>query len=844
MARVAGLNPFTDDRPQGKGMRRSVPIPGAEQRPQALTPQAAPVNTYARPAEPPRTNPLLQLAEGLAALSPSLARLAAVESQPGNEDEEEGKAIKKAAQMTTPELAEAIKTDPEFGSRVGRRAASTQWALRAGEDLSATLRQQLADGTFNPDTTDFNQWFAANTNPLMEQVDPSAAKVLFQRLEATRGSLQDMVVKYKAEKSVSVRNENIAGAANSIIGAGLDAGLDPARIAEQLRLQKNTNKAVFGMNYSEQDELLLGQLRNRLASMSPTDPQYDQFIQLTKTLLTEDRIGDDGTKIGPITQSTAVGAQASKLLGEVEEAELARSRDGQFPAYAALQEDAANGEANMEQKIAEFEKRHPAWKLSPEKKAALVIASNEARQRIEREEGKKRAERAEESAKLQIERQAVEAFTNGEGFYIQDATYDKPDGTRGVYKAEDQRKKVATFQQKRIDDMVGDWRNEQDETKRMEMLGRKAALENKLYGDLMVPNERLKNELQSTPGILGRVARAGGDVPEAALNSFEQYLVYNDAAPQMVSGLMEKSTRDFFETARIAYQSGHVSSPRDALIMAANATANPDKAGRRLNYSDTMVRKTLTSTFSSDIMEAPNAPMLWDETRQLAETLMNSLDLTPEVAVQKAAETVQKNYIILGADWGDGMTKQNAIVRTGGMTVPPQTKEAMETYLTQFAGKYKADLDKRGVDLSSLTYKHIGGQTWALWDVENSTFLSDLPDSRITLNGLIENLGNTRKQEAATTIKKQIDEYNSRFEPYFFGLIKPTDVLSEGIDEVRNTPQQNKRIFESNKKKVDQAYERYWGQITEKAKKQNRTVPKKLPWTATNNNPKFEPKPQ
>lgn len=831
MSRVAGLNPFTDDRPQGRGMRRSVPIPGAEQRPQALNPQAAPVNTYARPAEPPRTNPLLQLAEGLAALSPSLARLAAVERQPGNEEEEEGKVIKKAAQMTTGELSQAIKEDPEFATRVGRRAASTQWALRAGEDLSATLRQQLADGTFNPDTTDFNQWFAANTNPLMEQVDPSAAKVLFQRLEATRGSLQDIVVKYKSEKSVQVRNENIAGAANSIIGAGLDSNLDPARISEQLRLQKNTNKAVFGMSYSEQDEMLLDTLSNRLASMPTTDPQYGAMLKLTRTLLTEDRIGEDGAKIGPITQSTSVGAKASKLLGAIEQAELERSRDGQFPALADLQEAAANGEANMEERINKFRERHPEW-LSEEKAAALLMASREAKERVEIEEGKKRAQRAEESAKLGIRLEAVESFTNGEGFYIQDKKFTKADGTEAVYKAEDQRKDVATFQQKRIDDMVGDWRKEQDEGKRMEMLGRKAALENKLYGDLMVTNERLKNELQSTPGILGRVVRAGGDVPEAALNSFEQYLVYNDSAPQMVSSLMDKSTRDFFETARIAYQSGHVSSPRDALVMAANATANPDKAGRRLNYSDTMVRKTLTDTFSSDIMSAPNAPLIWDETRQLAETLMNSLDLAPEEAVKKAAETVQKNYIILGADWGDGMTKQNAIVRTGGMTVPPQTKEAMEVYLTQFAQKYKGDLEKRGVDLSSVTYRHVSGRTWALWDTENGTFLSDLPDSQVTIDELINNLGTTRKQEAATTIKKQIDEYNSRFEPYFFGLIKPTDVLSEGIDEVRNTPQQNKRIFEANKKKVDQAYEQYWSRITEEAKKRKLAAPpKKLDWS-------------
>ena len=841
--RVAGLNPFTDDRPKGRAMRRSVPIPGADQRPQALTPQAAPVNTYARPPEPPRTNPLLQLAEGLAALSPALARFAAVQEQP--DPDEEGRVIKKAAQMTTGELSEAIRTDPEFATKVGRQAASTQWALRAGEDLSTQLKTQLADGTFNPDTMDFDEWWRTNTNPMFEQIDPSAAKVLFQRLEATRGDLLGVVSKYKAEKSIQIRNDNIIGATNSLLGAAIDGNSDPTQISEQFRLLKQTNKTVFGVPYSELDEMQLEALTNRLESMSPTDPKYPKFIRIAKHLLTEDRIGEDGLRIGPITQSTSVGAKASKLLGMVEKAEMEHIKQGQVPAYTELLESAANGDANMPAMIAKFKEQNPEWELSPEKEAALLMSANEARQRIELEEGKKRAERAEESSKLGIELDGMEKFINGDGFYIADMEYTKADGTRGIYKAEDIRKRVATSQQKRIDETIGDWRSIQDEGQRMAKLGEKAALERKLYGDLMVTNDRLKNELTATPGILGTVVRSGGDVPEAAMNSFEQYLVYNDQAPQMVSSLIDTNTRKFFETARIAYQTGHVKSTRDALILAANATANPDKASRRVNYSDATVLKAMKDTLPSDIMEAPNSGMIIDETRQLAEALMNGLDLDPAEAVRKAAETTQKNYIILGADWGDGMTKQNAIVKTGGMTVPPQTKEAMELYLTQFAEKHGPALEKAGIDKGSVTYRHIGGRTWALWDEENKQYLSDLPDSSVTIDALIENLGNTRRQESAAEIRKQIEEYDRRFEPYFFGLIKPTGVLSEGIDEVRNTPAQNKRIFEQNKKKVQAKYDEYWGRIAEEAKRRRMEVPpKKLPWTATNNNPKYEPKAQ
>jgi hypothetical protein len=307
MARVPGLSPSPRDGQQtfARPIRGRAQAPDASQlKPAALQPQAQPVDTYARPERPPESNTLLQLAQTLGDINPSLQRFTqALQPKPADSE-----AAARAYLQQTPkdEVYAALKsgnTPAPLKNLEGMRVLGEDLAYR---DAQSYIQKYNTD--FDKNNGDTDELWREVSADTMKQFgkDRAFMEVYTKAADDARRKVMASNMDFKAQEA----NDRIAdanfGSWEGRVQTMMDNGDAGDKIAASLFSDIPKNKQFLQLHPKDQQKQIL-QIADRLATRG-------QF-EVARSILQFQR--KDGAYQGSLLTDRELGDKATDLLTRI-----------------------------------------------------------------------------------------------------------------------------------------------------------------------------------------------------------------------------------------------------------------------------------------------------------------------------------------------------------------------------------------------------------------------------------------------------------------------------------------------------------------------------------------------
>jgi len=342
--------------------------------------------------------------------------------------------------------------------------------------------------------------------------------------------------KYQTQAKVEDRQQGVFERFQGTIDVLLNENKTPEQIQAAVRSMYEGNKLGLKVGFDQQDAELI-----RVAKVYASQGKYD----LVKALLQEDRVGEDGTKLGSIASKGKYAGDVRTIL-EMAEAEnrQANSRSS-LDSKLAMREAADKGQLDPKALI-EDAKKNPG-KYSDEHVQSLINL-NKAVQEGHKEEIRKLGERAE--LMRQSDDSRNEALIDGlkagdAGFLsmIRPTTVLNEKGERVELTANDRRKAV-------VDRFL------QDQDKAVEA-GQKTAEQAFKDKTLWFSKNGIENPQWKTLLAAGAMTPSGtfmpkGHLPPALESVLATYMELKTKAPALVHRHLSKQDEQFYEAMRIS----------------------------------------------------------------------------------------------------------------------------------------------------------------------------------------------------------------------------------------------------------------------------------------------------
>lgn len=709
-----------------------------------LRPTAAPVDMYARPERPPIDNRLTDLAEALGSLNPALQRFAAT-SKDRDDELMPARIAQRYTGRSFDEQQALMKDDPDMKSVMGQRLIASHAGRAAAEQAAQAAIQEYENG-FDKQNGDVDQFLNDYQRRVIEANpnNPFFAQEFGTVFTPIAGKLREQQLTYKVKQTEERVQDTVHGSWLGTVRAGITQGNDPAAIANALRSSYDANKNLLFVDYADQDKAMVGVIQTLTQNMEREPANAKQYLEVIKELATGERTGSDGTKLGPLLDSSSLGPDTARLLAGADQAYgKIRDRDTTYTKQDFWMQ-ADNGNLDQD-KLKEF------WDNADNKGA---MTEGERRSLIQQDFNAKQAKAQQllkADAKAQAERaqktildSALNAGDQRGLPWLKPETYLDENGQERTITVEQQKDAAVNSFIEREERWVNTAPGKPDE-KAEASLNRTVAW--------LSENGAKHPQWEATMkagGIALNTVMAGGKIPENAKKGFELYRQLVTKAPQLAHSMTDDGSRTQYEVARILVDSG-TRSEDEALTMAVEYNRDPskfDSATSRQRYDQ--VQEALSDFeggWFSGFGSINNPETVSWEMQKLADVYIKAGGLSVEKALDEAQKATQRNYTNVNG-WA---------VRTGDRSVPPD----FSSLATDFVKKWSLQNGEQyGVEASDLTIRPMPNSSNQWMVVDGTGLPLELGrNSILTTSDLFEMKEFRREQEAARIEQQNADRY-------------------------------------------------------------------------------------
>lgn len=722
MARLPGLTPFTEDRPQpASRIKQGVPRQDARIQAPGLRPSASPVDTYSRPAAP-QPDPVLDgIADALAPWGPALARFGTIR-QAQDEDTADAYARRKSLEAGSPEaFAAMMETDPRLKTDMGRAAAQRVSGMQNSTLALADIQNAYVND-FDKANGNFDAFVAEKVKPYLgdRANDPSYVKSFMDSIDPGLRQLRAGYSGYKAQEQYAANQQTLQDAFLSVARNSAAAGATPEDQAKAIFGEFYGNKRLLGMSFQDQ-----GKAAVQLAATLAEEGNYD----LVRALATMDRTGADGTKLGKLLDDTQVGGDMAKAVLRAKAIRDDLNQEGGIDTRQSLFDKFTQGQATEQDEAAlrQLVKDKPG--LVSEGWANGLISQN----RNEKDRLKTAAEKAavKDALAVQFANQeatlsntGIEAVKSGRLFSLQPAVVVDKEGNEKTLSADEVRKRA-------LDDYA--LRSASVAKERGETWDQTVLRDLPIYAQIGSPPQDWIDTMRAGASSLSAAMMTGSEIPEPAQRAYALYKLLRTNKSQMLRDIIPQDKAELFETWRVGEEELHLD-PQKALMDAVDQNADPTGRGNR--SAQVGVDKVRKAAESGSILNSIkgifgggiatlNGSMLTDVVAVRAEKLAQR-GLDADTAIKQAAEQVKLTHVNINGWWVDASDKR----------LPPNFPDLSTEMIKEYVEKHGKD---EGVDVGDLTIRTVGngGTAWRIVSKTNGGAVDNIADSVFTSDDLM-----------------------------------------------------------------------------------------------------------
>jgi hypothetical protein len=321
--------------------------PSPEQmRVSGLQPRAAPVETYARPAQAPKDDSLDRIAASLSGLNRSMLNYVETVKGPAQEDSND-RLMMAMTGKDSEGIRQVLAEHPDARGRIGAQLVSSALGRTQGQELLRNLETRYATD-FDRDNGDIDQFINEQAREFVaaNADNPAVIKEFTRVWEPGVERIRNGHAEWRAGRAV----ETVESLVTQSWLAGSEAAMAEGQTPEQvydgiIRGTYDTNRDFFGLDFQRQDALLGNTIRI-LENRAEADPDKAGFYyELANTIMTRERVGGDGTKLGAFGDSAEgmkVQSHIDRMRANQAKRELAAGYQVALQAVDARIEDAVD----------------------------------------------------------------------------------------------------------------------------------------------------------------------------------------------------------------------------------------------------------------------------------------------------------------------------------------------------------------------------------------------------------------------------------------------------------------------------------------------------------------------
>ena len=751
MARLPGLTPHYEDRPQAGGRNKSrVPVDGPNVRPQRLSPTANPVSTYARPPAPPSTNRWLQLAESLSAISPGLQQMLHEQAE-ARKQEAEDLANRRLGGMSFEEAQRAVKDGsiPEMSNPWFKAAFMKQYGERLAHKRASEIAA-IYETEFDKENGNLDQFIAER---MKEDLDAHGDNRFF--VSSYLGVMNRFNVSAQAKHQEYLagrtKDETFQGAYETFLGTArqlMEEGATPVQIATALREKYEGNRELLNIPYKEQDREML-----RVAQALAEEGHFE----IVKALLTTERTAADGTKLGPLANNREFSADAARILQRAERVMFDNNEKESFDKRMGFFDQSFTGKLDREE-LETWHKENPGA-LTDSQVQTLISRNQSVIEQTQKEAEQQRMKLLleQQSARSHeaLEQADLAAAEAGLAPFLEDGVVLDEKGEPKIISSEKRKEALA-------DNLVERFRQRVETNQITPEQAFEAEV--KVFTANNLTHPQWKSVLGAGGVSAATFAISGGEVPPALKEGAELYMRLHAQNPRLLQQhIPDAATRDYYEAYRIAKQYGRMNDSQ-AYQQASTLTNDPDKyesVYMRQRYDDIdKAVKDLRSNgfvrfFGLGTASADNAGYVGNEISRVAQFYArNGLGATE--AIEEAKKRFQETHHQINGWW----------IYTADRDVPPDFEKLVGSAIADYVTEFGED---EGLDADDLSIRPATNGTGA-WQIINRHTGAPVENSErryITNRSLIEaerDRIEKRRQEVIEETNRQIEA--GRYDPW------------------------------------------------------------------------------
>lgn len=685
MTKVAGLTPFTEDRPSVSGRNSGrVEVPQSNIRPQRLSPTANPVNRYARPAIPDGNNNWKRLAESLSTFNPKIREM--LDQQAEEEKlEAENLANRRLGGMSFEEANEAVKagTIPEMSNPWFKAAFMKQYGERLGHQRASEIAAYY-ETEFDRENGNLDQYIAER---MKEDLDEYGSDKFFS--SSYLGVMNRFNVsaqgKHQEHLTEQTKNETFQGAYETFLGTArqlMDEKATPQEIVDALKNKYQGNNDLLKIPYHEQDKELL-----RVAQTLAEEGNLD----LVREILNSEQFNADGSPRSSLATNREFSTDAARILQKAERVTFDNNEKNTFDKRMSFFDQSFTGDMS-EEELTAFHKETPG--AFTDGQYQTLVARNRSVKAAAEEAARKQAdellmEEAVNRSVQTMEMNDMAAAEAGLAAFIEDGEVLTKSGETKTVSA-DERKKTLV---KNIEE------NLRAKVDKGELTPEQAfEAEVRLFSNNGLENPQWKSVLTAGGMSATTFNLSSDELPPALKDGAELYLQLHAKNPALLEKhVTDRTTSEFYEAFRTAKQVGRMTDDQ-AFQQATNIIRDPAKyEGPHMRQRWDDITRAVNSLASNGFMQtfadgntpSENAGYVGNEISRNA-LFYAKIGLGTKEAIEQAKERFQNTHTQINGWW----------VNTADKETPPDFKGLVEKQLQDYVDENGKE---EGVELSDLT---------------------------------------------------------------------------------------------------------------------------------------------
>lgn len=727
--KISGLRPMGDRPSSGRRNRGRAHTPTAEGiRAPGLNPVARPVDTYTRPRAPAQGNDMLQLAQALGQISPSLNNLLANEAA-AQQKHMEDRANQRIGGMSVAEARAAVDNgsisemdNPWFNAAymrlLGERTAyERQNALaveyetspdKANMDFDAFVARAVA-----ADLEQYggNQFFAGGYAPIMEN---------FRNTGGAKAA------QHRADEMVAQSQQGVFQSFYGLAQSMMTEGKSPEEIVTAIQGRYQGNMDLLRLDYRTQDAELV-----RVAETLAQQGNHG----LVAAILNTPRTGPDGTPIGSLAENREFVADAARIMSKAETEQFGLDQTALFDDRTRFYGLAAQGKLDPAELEAAYQANPALFSeaqfraVMDENQRVLAKIASDAAENTQTLTLRANAERSSQ----ELANADLMALQAGQLPFIEDGKRLNDRGEWETVPVAERREAAADLFASRL-----------TEAAQAQQMSPEQALGYMVQGFASNGMEypKWKDVLAAAPTAATAQNLSGESLPDALVQATDLYMAMYDMAPRLLARhITDETTRDFFEAYRIATEYNG-SDRGQAVMQAVKVTQDPgyENPLYRQNLADVLEKapRWVGGLLGAGSTEVMNQPYVVGEISRLAEFYVRN-GLNPDTALKKAEERFKSLNQMVNGNY----------VFTGSEDLPPNFPQMAESAL----GQYVQDFPDEGLEMGDITiapYEN-GSGIWVIIDKNTGAPVEDRNRRFLTLRSLAE-MEQARQQALAQQV--------------------------------------------------------------------------------------------